>query len=329
MLNLLISLLGLVSLVGAPSSAQRHLESGKLLFHQGDYPAAIVHLTSAVRSAQDVPIRGDARHLLARAQAAAGDFAKAAETFQDAVMEAQGPQATVLVDILHFEYGKTLTELRRFEEARHAFSEVVENPNSPHREAAALLIAKTWDAEGKPKPAIKAYERFLRRWPASPTVRDTSLRLAQLLIKKRRGLRAVGILTRIFRQSPNSRAGKQAKRELAKLAKSGMRSARLDLPASRMNHIGWLLSDRRFRDALAPTLKHLAWAKGAGQRFEVMRALNILSRIYEETRQEAKALEIYAEIRKRNGFGPTLSKKMRLLALAGKYAEAEALLAAS
>ena len=246
--------------------------------------------------------------------------------FHPPVMEAQGPQATVLVDILHFEYGKTLTELRRFEEARHAFSEVVENPNSPHREAAALLIAKTWDAEGKPKPAIKAYERFLRRWPASPTVRDTSLRLAQLLIKKRRGLRAVGILTRIFRQSPNSRAGKQAKRELAKLAKSGMRSARLDLPASRMNHIGWLLSDRRFRDALAPTLKHLAWAKGAGQRFEVMRALNILSRIYEETRQEAKALEIYAEIRKRNGFGPTLSKKMRLLALAGKYAEAEALL---
>jgi soluble lytic murein transglycosylase-like protein/TolA-binding protein len=327
MFSSFVSIVGLVTLLTPLQQppAQGAYATGKHLFHQGSYEAAVVQLGAAIHADPDTRVLRNATHLLARAQAGIGDHAKAIETFTLAIKTTEQPGFSSLVDVLRYERAKSLIAVGNHQDAVNDLKMVVDDSHSARRRQAAHLIAQTYEAMGNTTKAIRAYDHFLRRWSDSTNARDCWLRIALLEHKARNTQRSIRILKRLVRQTPLSRAGKRAHAELKAWAKSGVSAARTDTPMWRINSVEWFMSDRRFRDALPLATTHLNWAEKKKSRHEKIRALGWLARIYEQIRQEKKSIQILKRLSQLTGIKPTLRKLMRLTALSGDYAAAEKL----
>jgi soluble lytic murein transglycosylase-like protein/tetratricopeptide (TPR) repeat protein len=306
--------------------ASVHLNAGKALYHRHQFPAAIVELNAALEAQGTAATSRDTRHLLGLSQFAVGDYDGAAESFRAAIEHGVGPHKTVLLDVLRYRLGESLRKLKKYDEAAVEFGLVTRDKMSPHRQEAARLVAKMADLAGHSERALEGYSNFVRRWPDSPRGRDVRLRIAHIELGQGKTRRAILRFKSIQRKAPISRAGQEANKALKKLVKEGSVLARRDSPAEQLAHLEWLLSERRFEEALEPA-KHFHEAiQGVHRRPERIRILELLARIYEQTRREKDALVTHGKIQKLSGVKLGLEKRARLMALSGDYEGGERML---
>lgn len=310
----------------SPSLARAHFDAGSASFHAGKYHAAVVELTASLEAKPVAEFARDTRHLLGRAQVEVGDWGGAVATLQGAIDAAVGPGKTVLVDLLRFNLGRAYRGLERFDAAARQFHRVAQDAMSPLRAEAGMLEAQSLDLAGDASRALSAYKGFLTRWPDHPNGRDIRLRVASIELSQGEVRRAIAGFKKIWRSAALSSAGKLALRELKLLAAKGHVFARTDTPGERLLRLEWLIGERRFSEALAPALAYLKSSGKLSQRAEKIQALQFLAKIYEQTREEVKALEMYARLQRLTGLSPRVVKKARLMALGGDYAGGEHLI---
>ena len=132
-------------------------------------------------------------------------------------------------------------------------------------------------------------------------MRDVNLRIARIELKEGQTRRAILRLKQLQGRSPSSHAGQEARAELERLVKSGIALARTDTPTEQLANLEWLLKERRFEEALEPAKMFLDSIKGQHRRAERLRVLEMLARIYRETRRDKDALATHDEIQRLSG----------------------------
>ena len=163
-----------------PKMSEAYLNLGTLLL-DADPAAARAPLSKAVEL---LPAQSRPRFLLGVAQERAGDYSKAADSFEGAVRLDSGDAET----LLHL--ANLYLQLRRPADAEAKFRRVLEiQSNEPH---ALLGLARSLDAQKKPE-AVDAYRNYLAAQPVDSAARS---RLVHLLLDSQQADAALAELDR-------------------------------------------------------------------------------------------------------------------------------------
>ncbi|MCA9518600.1 MAG: transglycosylase SLT domain-containing protein [Myxococcales bacterium] len=273
-----------------------------------------------IEAAPDAATRRDATHLLARAQAGAGDHAAAAKSYAAALALGQDEAApTAIPDVLRMALARELVALGDPTAAEADLRAIDDEPSSALREEAVRLRAHLVLESGDGKRARNLYEELEKRWPDAPAAREAWVRLAALDLAAGRADEAQKVLERVARTAPASRAGLEA---ALILRERGLRVP-LDPEHPTLDDVEYLNSERRFTESLPRLEVLIADAVARKDRRAERRARDLLMTAQYQLEDFAGALATSAWLDEHGGGGLSDYTRARALAYTGDMAAAE------
>ncbi len=320
----LAALLLAALMLGPPGPARADalpdvLERARAQLDAGDAAQAAAALRAALDAAPEGPDRALAQHLLGRALLDAGDAQGAVAALEGALADGR----TAVPDFVRYALARAHGALGAHADAAAAYRLVALDRHSPLRIAAAFEHARALEAAGDADAARAAYGRFVDDYPDAPEARDARLQLAALEVDRGRATEAAPILRRVLVEAPRSRAGLAARAMAERLRTLGHAALVALTPERELERLEWLVSERRFEEAEADLAALRALAAERKERDLEVRATELLARVYRETRQEPRALELYEWLATRGVSTPSFAHVAEMQALGGDFETAE------
>jgi TolA-binding protein len=318
----------LVSLAAEPANAVGSLDAARDAFHAGSFDVAASALRGALEGDQDLDAsdRADARHLLGRTLMATGEHAQAALVLSQALQADDAEDTTALEDHLRYHLAMAMHELGRHTEARPLFRAVARDPHSPFQVQAAFYEATSLLEMDRKPAARRAFVTFLATYPGAPRMHDARVSLATLEAARGRDARAIVMLRRVIRHSPQSKAASRAQLTLDDLAAKGRAAARRPTELEVRKDAEWLVSERRFDEALPVLLRLRKEAKRKKDKEGRLALSELLVRTYRGLGMLDKTLEMSAWVKRRRGDGLGPSTTTFLMGLLDRHEDAEKLI---
>ena len=316
-----IAVLGLsMPCLATPGASFRE---GLRAFHAGRFADAINPLRAVTGDAVAPLMAGDAQLLLGLSLLETGAHEEAATVLEGALGGGKERGSHVLADHVHMALGRALTGSGRHKEASAHFLAVTRDQDTSLRVDAAFLHAMSLRAAGADAQARAALSRFVVTMPDAPQAMDAQVTLAELEYARGRATRAVTLLREVLRRAPGGHAGHRAAQSLAAMASDGVRAAGEPTPGEALLNLEWLVSERRFDEALPGLERYRTEARRRGDREGRLRAAELVARALRESGRTQEALDTHLWLKRhgRTGAGPRTLAAM--YARLGRWKEAE------
>ncbi|MBD90071.1 MAG: hypothetical protein CL940_07025 [Deltaproteobacteria bacterium] len=321
-------------LAASPAAALESLDQARAAYQSGDAARVIELLTEPVAAPDQLSgdKLADARHLLGRALLDKGASAEAAMVLAQALHADDESNTTALQDHLAYHLATAMFQLKRYDEALPLFRKVARDPYSPYQVGAAFHEAMSQVERGKKKLARKALVSFLVTYPGAPRKHDARAALGVLEVKRGRPARAIELFRLVIRESPQSDAANQAQLALDDLAQAGNKAALRPSAQEIRKDAEWLVSERRFDEALPVLLRLRKEAKSGkretrdARRAELISLTGLLKKTYRGLGMLEKTLETNRWLKRHGGEAFGWSTIAFLHGLLDQHKEAEALI---